>query len=104
MAELNLTAQKIFEKEFGVEFKGYSAAEVDAFLDTVIKDYQSVESVMDDLKNKNALLEQKNATLKSYILELEGKLQSLSDAPAASSTDILKRLSRLEDLVSKQGN
>lgn len=104
MAELNLTAQKIFEKEFGVEFKGYSAAEVDAFLDKVIQDYQNVEGVIDELKNKCALMEQKNATLKSYILELEGKLQSLSDSPVASSTDILKRLSRLENLVSKQGN
>jgi len=31
-----LDAQSIYQKEFNIEFKGYSATEVDAFLDVVI--------------------------------------------------------------------
>ena len=43
MAELNLSARQIYDQKFDVEFKGYSAEEVDKFLDMVIVDYQSFE-------------------------------------------------------------
>ncbi len=99
MAELNLSARQIYDQKFDVEFKGYSAEEVDKFLDMVIVDYQSFERELSELKNKVTSLEQKNATLKTYIIELEGKCNSLKEQAPVSSSDILKRLSRLEELV-----
>ena len=38
--KLNLDVHAILDKEFHVDFKGYSASEVDALLDLVIEDYQ----------------------------------------------------------------
>jgi DivIVA domain-containing protein len=38
MSKLN--EQTILNKEFNVEFKGYSMLEVDSFLDQIILDYQ----------------------------------------------------------------
>ena len=38
MSKLN--EQTIYNKEFNIEFKGYSTLEVDTFLDLVIQDYQ----------------------------------------------------------------
>nr|APO28574.1 DivI1A_domain: DivIVA [uncultured bacterium] len=35
--KLNLDPQTILDKEFHVDFKGYSPAEVDEFLDSVIQ-------------------------------------------------------------------
>ena len=43
METLNLTPEQILNNEFSVEFKGYSPAEVDAFLDQILEDYQISE-------------------------------------------------------------
>lgn len=99
MADFNLSARQIYEKEFGIEFKGYSCEEVDAFLDQVIQDYQKFEGDLSALRNAIQKLEQKNASLKTHIVELEAKLESAKDAQPVSSSDILKRLSRLEEMI-----
>ncbi|MEA5026353.1 Cell cycle protein GpsB [bioreactor metagenome] len=94
--EFNLKPQKIFDKQFSIEFKGYAAEEVDQYLDLIIQDYQKMDNIYQTLQEKIAVLQQNNATLKTYIIELEAKLKSLEDATPANATDILKRLSRLE--------
>ena len=43
MEKLNLTPEQILDTEFKVDFKGYSAEEVDAFLDMVLDDYYKME-------------------------------------------------------------
>ena len=43
MEKLNLTPEEILNKEFNVDFKGYTPSEVDAFLDDVLEDYQTME-------------------------------------------------------------
>ena len=40
---INLSIDDIFNKEFSVDFKGYSPIEVDQFLDTVMADYKAYE-------------------------------------------------------------
>ena len=42
--KLNLDPQTILDKEFHVDFKGYSPAEVDEFLDSVIQDIRSTNA------------------------------------------------------------
>lgn len=102
--ELNLNPQTIYDKQFAIEFKGYSAEEVDAFLDLVIQDYQKLTKVINDQQTDLAVSLQNNAALKSYIVELEAKLRSTEDQQPASATDILKRLSRLEALMAGEQN
>ena len=50
--KLNLDPQTILDKEFHVDFKGYSPAEVDEFLDSVIQDYQIYERKIGELGEK----------------------------------------------------
>lgn len=55
----NLTAQDIYDKEFTVDSRGYSANEVDAYLDLVIEDYQSYEEQAQKLSSALVSCDQK---------------------------------------------
>lgn len=104
MNEMKLTAQEILDKEFPVDFKGYSASQVDAFLDLVLEDYQSYDENIEELQNKIKELEKQLADLKSQNIELESKQKviDLSNTTSYSSVDLLKRVSRLEEEVYKK--
>ena len=101
--KLNLEPQTILDKEFHVDFKGYSPAEVDDFLDLVIQDYQTYERKIGELGEKLMASERSNASLKAKIIELQSRQKAMEDAESASfsQVDILKRLSRLEKEVYK---
>ena len=79
-----LTVQEVLDKQFNIDFKGYSSHEVDEFLDLVISDYQEYE--------------QANMALKAKIVELEGKNGNIEEQ-TQGNLDILKRLTRLENEV-----
>ncbi len=101
MNKLHLTTEEILDKEFNVDFKGYSAAEVDAFLDLVLDDYYTVAENTEELQNKIAELEKELESAKAKLTELEGKQKviDLSNTTSYSSVDLLKRVSRLEEEV-----
>ena len=102
MASIIFSAKDIFEQEFGREVRGYSRAEVDEFLDDVIKDYETYAALVKSLRQEIADLKE----------ELSRKPQAAPTQPdsievAASTSmtnfDILKRLNRLEqEVFSKQ--
>lgn len=101
MEKLNLSVQEILDKEFKVDFKGYSAAEVDAFLDDVLEDYQIQEENIIELTNRIKELEEELADAKKTNRELETKQRAidLTNTTSYSSVDLLKRVSRLEEEV-----
>ncbi len=101
MEQLNLSVQEILDKEFNVDFKGYSAGEVDAFLDTVLEDYQIFEENVAELQKEIASLKEEISDLKNKNLELESKRKviDLSNTTSYSSVDLLKRVARLEEEV-----
>ncbi len=100
---LNLDAERILNQVFDIDFKGYSAEQVDRMLDQVIEDYQTYAELVSTLKAKIAALESENAELSRKLIEEEGKARARQDADpilaASSNVDILKRLSRLEKQV-----
>ena len=104
MEKLNLTPEEILNKEFNVDFKGYSASEVDAYLDLILDDYQKTEDNIQELLDLITSLQSQIDELKSQKLELEGKQKAfdLSNTTSYSSVDLLKRVSRLEELVLKK--
>ena len=103
MKKLNLTPEEILNKEFNVDFKGYSPAEVDAFLDGVLEDYQIMEENVQQLLDTVATLQNQVKELTEKNVELEGRKMAfdLSNTTSYSSVDILKRISRLEEQVYK---
>lgn len=98
--KLNLDIQSILDKQFNIDFKGYSATEVDTFLDLVLEDYEVFQDVAKTLHNRVTELEQINATLRAQVIELEGKARVSDDGgQSVSQLDLLKRISRLEQAV-----
>jgi DivIVA domain-containing protein len=98
-----LDAQSIYQKEFNIEFKGYSASEVDTFLDVVIKDYQLFEEAALNLQEQIEQLQKINLQYQNRLTELAGRLEA-GDAgePQGNSVDLLKRLAKLESEVYKR--
>ena len=101
MEQLNLTPEEILNKEFNVDFKGYSPNEVDAFLDNVLEDYQIMEDNVQKLLDEISKLKDQVKSLTAKNIELEGKKMAfdLSNTTSYSSVDVLKRISRLEEIV-----
>ena len=100
MEKLNLTPEEILDKEFNVDFKGYAPAEVDSFLDKVLEDYQIMEENIQQLLNAVSTLQDQVRDLTAKNVELEGRKMAfdLSNTTSYSSVDVLKRISRLEEL------
>ncbi|GIN70101.1 cell cycle protein GpsB [Bacillus sp. J14TS2] len=89
---LKLTAKEILEKEFKTKFRGYKQDEVDHFLDQIIKDYEAMHQVVEELQQENTKLKKQ--------VEDQSRRQPPPAQPAGTTNfDILKRLSNLEKHV-----
>lgn len=98
MSKLN--EQTIYNKEFNVEFKGYSTLEVDTFLDQIILDYQYFNFELQKAKEIIQQLQQQNALLQSKLIEAQGKANAFVSADNnTNQVDLLKRLAKLEQEV-----
>ena len=95
-----LTANEILETEFNIDFNGYSAQEVDAFLDKIIEDYRGFEKLVLEQRD---LLERYESTLerqKRVIQELQSTNRAQEEIePQPSYVDLLKRIAKLEAAV-----
>ncbi|MBS4176606.1 cell division regulator GpsB [Lederbergia citrea] len=88
--KLKLTAKEILEKEFKTGLKGYKQEDVDKFLDLIIKDYEAMHQVIDELQQENLRLKKQ--------VEDTSRRQPVQPA-GTTNFDILKRLSNLEKHV-----
>ena len=61
MASIIFTAKDIFDQDFKREVRGYSKAEVDEFLDDVIKDYETYAALVQELREENRRLKEELA-------------------------------------------
>ncbi|EHR36583.1 cell division regulator GpsB [Facklamia languida] len=98
MAEKNLTAKDILQKEFSRSMRGYNAAEVDEYLDSIIRDYDSYQKDVVFLKTENERLISKIDELTKQ-LTLAKKNAPATPGSGVTNFDILKRLSNLEKHV-----
>lgn len=88
--KIKLSIKDILNKEFKVSMRGYNQEEVDQYLDTIIKDYESFQ-------NQIVALQQENAKYKKL---LEDQKNTVAPSPFNNTnTDVLKRLSNLEKHV-----
>lgn len=104
MDNIKFTPQDILHKQFKERNigKGYDEADVDAFLDDVIKDYDTFNKEVSRLNDENERLRAKVDELNRQV-EVGASMasQTTSRQPVSSATnmDILKRLSNLERRV-----
>jgi len=97
-----LTSRDILEKEFKIDTRGYRPQEVDRYLDIIIKDYEEMKSIINDLERDKKELLEDNIRLKQDIRNLRTKLDVLtenSDDGVTTSADVLRRLSNLEKYI-----
>ncbi len=69
---MNITPKDILEKEFAKKFNGYDQEQVDAFLDEIIKQFESLLE-----ENENVIA--KNEEMKSEIARLKQKADKLEN-------------------------
>ena len=101
MNEIKYNVDELLEKEFKVVNKGYSPQEVDAFLDEIIMDYESIKEIEVYYKVQNIALQKTNSILRSKIEELEiqidmHKSSGYQVADSSSNIDLIKKIAKLE--------
>lgn len=101
MEKIKLSLGEVLNKEFNIDFKGYSASEVDAFLDIVLEDFQVYDKNIEELSSRIVLLENELTNTKNELIELKGKGKVNTNSNNYSSVDLLKRVSRLEQEIFK---
>ncbi|MCI0130660.1 MULTISPECIES: cell division regulator GpsB [Enterococcaceae] len=99
MTKLNLSAKDILQKEFKSKVRGYDPVEVDEFLDTIIKDYETYNQELLALKEENHRLVNKVDQLTQSQATLSRMKQEVPNPSSVTNFDILKRLSNLEKEV-----
>lgn len=87
---IQLTSKEILEKDFRTSMRGYNQAEVDEFLDKIIKDYNNFNQYIQRLEEEVQQLKKTKNHIQSR--------QSVQPNHQANY-DILKRLSNLEKEV-----
>lgn len=105
--KIQLSPKKILNKQFQIDFKGYSATEVDYFLDSVVEDYETFADMLNNSYEQIENLQKENEALKMKISNLEKEkllqqdnIRSMEDN-LSSNVDLLKRISSLEKEVYK---
>ncbi|MGV0167419.1 cell division regulator GpsB [Furfurilactobacillus sp. WILCCON 0119] len=103
MQEINFSTQDILQKEFKEKRMGsaYDPTDVDSFLDLVIKDYETFNREVSQLRAEN---EQLSGKVDDLTRQVSAARQSTPSAPetvsqannSVTNMDILKRLSNLE--------
>lgn len=100
---IKFTPQDILHKQFKERNigKGYDEADVDSFLDDVIKDYDTFNKEVDRLNNENERLRAKVDELNRQVEVGSSMNNGTASQPVSNATnmDILKRLSNLERRV-----
>ena len=98
MASIIFSAKDIFEQDFGREVRGYSKAEVDEFLDDVIKDYETYAALVKSLRQEIADLKEE-LSRKPESAPVQAEPLEMTATTSMTNFDILKRLNRLEKEV-----
>ena len=99
-----LTSQDILEKDFKIDTRGYRPQEVDRFLDVIIKDYEEMTKIINELESDKSELLDENQHLKKEVRNLRSKLEIATENDSQSgatgvNADLLRRLSNLEKVL-----
>ena len=95
---IKLTPKDILQKEFKIDTRGFCLKEVDAYLDVIIRDYQTYDKIVSELEEENQKMSDEILSLKQEIRDLRGALDGRPEE-TVSNVDVLRRLSQLEKIV-----
>lgn len=98
MSDRNLTTKDILQKEFKPALRGFNTADVDEFLDLIIRDYESYEKEITYLTSEVDRLKRVTSKPKDSSQSKQSSTKSTPDT-GTTNYDILRRLSKLEKEV-----
>ena len=104
MASLNdiqLNPQSILKKQFRTKMKDYDSDEVDSYLDTIISDYSTFATIIEDLQAQISELkaQQKQAPTQSDAPKLDFKNEEKEAPELTTNVAMIQRISTLERKV-----
>ena len=99
MARISLSTKDILQKQFKRSFRGFDIEEVDAFLDLIIRDYDTFQKEISFLQAENERLLTKVDELSRQATVSKANRSSNVSSSGLTNFDILKRLSNLEKHV-----
>ena len=99
MARISLSTEDILQKQFKRSFRGFDIEEVDAFLDLIIRDYDTFQKEISFLQAENERLLTKVDELSRQATVSKVNRTSNVSSSGVTNFDILKRLSNLEKHV-----
>ena len=99
MASISLSTKDILQKQFKRSFRGFDIEEVDAFLDLIIRDYDTFQKEISFLQAENERLLTKVDELSRQATVSKVNRTSNVSSSGVTNFDILKRLSNLEKHV-----
>jgi len=98
--KIALTMHDILEKDFKIDARGYRMQEVDQYLDTIIRDYNEYNNIINRLSEENKSLLEENQTLKQEIRTLKSNIETVKGGEKEiTNVDLLRRISRLEKII-----
>ena len=95
----HLSTKDILNKQFKRSFRGFDIEEVDAFLDQIIRDYDTFQKEISFLQSENERLVNKVDELSKQATVTKGTRSASIPSAGVTNFDILKRLSNLEKHV-----
>ena len=99
MARISLSTKDILQKQFKRSFRGFDIEKVDAFLDLIIRDYDTFQKEISFLQAENERLLTKVDELSRQATVSKVNRTSNVSSSGVTNFDILKRLSNLEKHV-----
>lgn len=97
---ISLTEKDILEKEFKMDTRGYRLKEVDQFLDEIIGDYESFNTIIKELLKEKEDLQTEILNLKQEIRRLSVEKEVTQPLEKeVTNIDLIRRVSNLEKAV-----
>ena len=109
---LELNPEKILQKKFEKNVKGYNANEVDEFLDVIIRDYvlfakykHSCDGYIATLEGQIAKLDKKNKEIEVENYQMKKRLDGIKSSDNVSKENIgyLQKINKYENFLHAHG-
>ena len=110
--KLVMSAQEILDKTFPGCPRGYDPFLVDEFLDSIIRDYQSIESnvlsskeEIEAMENKIKKLEEEKRNLEIELGKYQERFANIKDSDNVThdNMDLIKKINKYEKFIFKMG-
>ena len=99
-AKISLTPQDIYDKEFKQDVKGFSAKEVDSFLDQIMEDYKAFNEIIRNYELEKEQYLKEIMNLKQELRNAKMNIEIAKDGKKEiTNLDVLRRISNLEKIV-----